>query len=65
MADESQKTRVAVLLGVTQGMHDAVKQLDAEGLPEADMICCALEDLFSMLEPVLGVDPVVAIARNG
>ena len=62
---EQHKREAAVILGYLEAMHQVAKLWDEAGIEEADMIACAIEDLFTMVEPILSADPVKAMAVNG
>lgn len=63
MTEDQAKNSLAAMLGYVHGLHDITKDLDRHGLPEADQIACALEDLSTMLEEALtGVSGPEALA---
>lgn len=53
MATHMQRAQLAGFAGVVCGLHAQAKTHEANGIPEMDMVACALEDIYGMLLPVI------------
>lgn len=63
--EELRRKKIAYLMGTLSEVHTQIKQIEAvDGIEDMDMICCGLEDVFAMMEPLLGdMTQAQALAR--